>query len=309
MMLRCISLKTGEPMPIPDRTLLALGNFDGVHLAHRALLREAKSWRDRDFADAAVGVFCFRTLPADHLLADPVGHLCTYEERLSRFASCGMELAIVAEFEELRDLSPTDYVEQILQAECHCIAAACGFNHRFGKGGEGTPALLERLLEGHVLIQPSVTDGGLPISSTRIRALLAEGEPEEAARLLGAPYSFKAHVLHGKALGRRLGAPTVNQNFPIGAALPRLGVYAVSCEIDGRRFFGISNVGVHPTVDHAAPVNCETHLFDLNEDLYGKEIEISFLHFIRPERRFETAEALAEQIKADLLEARRLFNH
>ena len=104
-------------MPIPDRTLLALGNFDGVHLAHRALLHAAKSLRDREFTDTVVGVFCFRTLPADHLLADPVGHLCTYDERLSRFADCGMEIAIVAEFEELRELSPTEYVEQILKSE------------------------------------------------------------------------------------------------------------------------------------------------------------------------------------------------
>lgn len=297
--LNCICLETMRSVPIPDCTVLCLGNFDGVHRAHRKLLSSARAWRDQAFPDAAVGVFCFQELSSDELSDHPPGHLCTLEERLARFAECGMEFAVLAEFSELRELPAEDYVRDILVGRCHCVAAACGFNHRYGRGGQGTPALLEQSLNGHLLVQPAVLDGETPVSSTRIRQLLASGKPEEAARLLARPYTLCAPVLHGKALGRTIGAPTVNQNFARNAVLPRFGVYATDCEVAGVHYAGVSNVGIHPTVDRNAPANCETYLLDFSGDLYGRMVTVSFLHFIRPEMKFDSVEALREQIAKD----------
>jgi len=305
--LTCISLASGQPMPMPQSTLLCLGNFDGVHLGHRALLRAAREWRDSRFSGVPIGVLCFRDLPSDTLADPPVGHLCSLEERLSRFRECGMEIAILASFSELRDLSPEAYIEQILKGACHCVAAACGFNHRFGRFGKGTPALLGERFGDALLLQEQVTALGEPVSSTRIRGLLQAGEPEQAEALLTRPYTLKAPVLHGKALGRTIGVPTVNQNFPQNAVVPRLGVYATEVEVRGGRYVGVSNVGIHPTVDADARVNCETFLLHFNGDLYGEEITVSFRRFLRPEMKFDSVEALCEQIRLDVQRAEELL--
>jgi riboflavin kinase/FMN adenylyltransferase len=282
---------------------LCLGNFDGVHLGHRALLQAARKWRDARFPGIPVGVFCFRDFPSDTLSDPPVGHLCSLEERLSRFAECGMEIVILASFAELRALSPETYIEQILKETCHCVAAACGFNHRFGRFGKGTPALLEERFGDALLLQEQVTALGEPVSSTRIRGLLQSGKPEQAEALLTHPYSLKASVLHGKAFGRTIGVPTINQNFPVNAVVPRFGVYATEVEVRGERYVGVSNVGIHPTVDADACVNCETFLLNFSGDLYGEEVTVCFRRFLRPEMKFESVEALREQIRQDVCRA------
>lgn len=289
---------------MPEHTLLCLGNFDGVHLAHRKLLQDARAWRDKDLPGLAVGVFCFRELPVDLLLADPPGHLCSARERLERLAECGMEFAVLAEFAELRSLAPQDYVREILIERCHCCAAACGFNHRFGAGASGSPALLQKELNGKLLLADAVTDGGEAVSSTRIRGLLEQGNVEEAARLLKGSYRLRAPVLHGKALGRRIGSPTVNQNFPQNAVIPRFGVYATDCLVEGKHYAGVSNVGIRPTVENKQRANCETYLLDFSGDVYGMEIDVSFLHFIRPEMKFASVEALRAQIAKDVATVR-----
>ncbi len=296
----CISLPDQQPMPIPLQTVLCLGNFDGVHLGHRTLLRSAREWRDERFAKVPIGVFCFRDLPSDTLSDSPVGHLCSLEERLSRFSDCGMEFVILAAFSELRDYSPTAYVEQILKEMCHCMAAACGYNHHFGRFGKGTPALLADRFPNALLLQEQVVVDGDPVSSTRIRGLLQLGEPEKAEAQLLLPYTLCAPVVHGKALGRRLGSPTVNQNFPQNAVLPRFGVYATEVIAKGTRYIGVSNVGIHPTVDAGACANCETYLIDFDGDLYGETLTVAFRRFIRPEMKFDSVEELRARIALDV---------
>jgi riboflavin kinase/FMN adenylyltransferase len=294
----CISLQTMQPAPVPQSTVLCLGNFDGVHVAHRALMHQAKELRAHRFPDAACGVFCFDP-PSSDYFTDTPAHLCTREQRLERFREMGMEYAFLADFEELRRHSPEQYVTEVLCGQCHCVGAVCGFNHRFGYRGAGNPALLEDLLEA-VEVQPEYTADGKTVSSSRIRALLLDGKAEEASALLCHPYTLRAKVLHGKQLGRTWGFPTVNQRFEDHALIPHHGVYVTECTLpDGRRVRGISNVGSHPTVDRDAEINCETHLLDFEGDLYGMEISTAFLHFIRPEQCFSSAAALKEQIARD----------
>ncbi|MBQ7391070.1 MAG: hypothetical protein IJV73_00135, partial [Clostridia bacterium] len=133
--LECIAIHTRKICQIPAQTVICLGNFDGVHLAHRKLLRIAVKHRNSDFADAACCVLCFRTPSSDYLSKTPAAHLCTLEQKLDRFAEEGIEYAILCDFPDIRALSPKEFAEEILRDGCHCVAAVCGFNYRFGKNG------------------------------------------------------------------------------------------------------------------------------------------------------------------------------
>ena len=295
----CLSLQTMQPVPVPPSCVLCLGNFDGVHVAHRALMHTAAKLRAHRFPDAVCGVFCFDP-PSSDFLQDKVAHLCTREEKLERFREVGMEYAFLADFQSLRSYSPEQFVLDVLKNECHCVAAVCGFNHRFGHRGAGNPTLLQKLLDGPVEVQEAISEFGDVVSSSRIRNLLWEGDAARAAKLLSKPYTIQAEVLHGKALGRKWGFPTVNQKFPKNALIPKFGVYVTDCTLpNGLHCRGVSNVGKRPTVDLDDTVNCETHLIDFEGDLYGEQLTVAFLHYLRPEKKFQSTEELRAQIEAD----------
>ncbi len=304
--MRILDPRTARACEMPRETVLCLGNFDGVHRGHRALIRAAREMRDEKFPQAALGVFCFCGLSSDWLSEDPPGHLTSEEERLERFAEAGAELAVIADFPLLRDTEPREFIRRVLIGDCRCVAAACGFNHRFGRRGEGTPDLLRNMLNGNLLLQAAVMEGGEPISSTRIRRLLIEGKPDEAAKLMGHPYLLTAPVVSGARLGRTIGFPTVNQRFAPLALIPRAGVYRTDCEVNGVHYAGVTDIGTRPTVDGAHEVRCETHLLDYEGDLYGKTVRVAFLRYLREERKFDTVEALREQIARDRETVRRL---
>lgn len=306
MRLKCLSLPDQNYVPISEATILCLGNFDGVHLGHRALLQKAKELQS-NMPHASCGVLCFDTPPTELLLGDRAPlRLSTREQKLKAFCEAGMEFVILVDFASIKDLSPTEFVQGVLIEQCHCAAAVCGFNYHFGMGGVGTAELLASLLPAPVSVVAPVRALGDTVSSSRIRSLLQAGDVETAAQLLDHPYTLHSAVIHGKGLGHHLGAPTINQRFPERAQLPRCGVYVTQCEIDGMRYRGVTNVGTHPTVDRNAPVNCETYLLDFDGSLYGKTVSVSFLHFLRPEQKFESREALSAQIRADI-EAARTF--
>ena len=296
-----ISLQTEKASKISEANILCLGNFDGVHYAHRTLLRQAKKMRDEKLPHALVGVFCFEKPSTDFLYTNPPKHITTLEQKLKYFADEGMDFACVVDFEALRDLSPEEFVNNVLIAQCNCKAAVCGFNYRFGKNGSGAPSLLKNLLGADaVVVQNAVEHNGITVSSTRIRELLSQGNVKEANTLLTIPFSITAPVEHGKGLGRQLGAPTFNQLPPKGMLIPARGVYLTRCMVEGKFYYGLTNVGTHPTVDTDAALNLETHLLYFNGDLYQKKLTIEFLDYIRPERRFDSPKELQEQIQQDI---------
>ncbi len=301
----CLSLQTMQQVEMPASCVLCLGNFDGVHLAHRALMHTAAKLRAHRFGDAVCGVFCFQP-PSSDFFTDTPEHLCTPEEKLEYFREAGMEYAFLANFEALRSYSPERFVTEILLERCRCVAAVCGFNFRFGCHGSGDPAHLRQLLGAPVEIVDEIRrSDGTRICSSYIRALLRDGKPQEAAALLLHPYTLRAEVLHGKALGRTWGFPTINQQFPSNMLIPKHGVYVTDCTLpDGTNIRGISNVGIRPTVDCEATVNCETHLIDYQGSLYGEKVAVSFLHYVRPEQKFQSADELKRQIEKDLQTAK-----
>ena len=297
---RYISLQT-EQSKNSEVNILCLGNFDGVHYAHRSLLREAKKLQKEKMPNARVGVFCFEKLSTDFLSPNPPKHLTTLDQKLKYFADEGMDFAYVADFPSIQALSPEAFVNDVLITQCHCKAVVCGYNHRFGKGGTGTHRLLQSFFSKETAIATDpVQLGGAPVSSTRIRQLLAKGKVKEATELLTLPFSISAPVEHGKGLGRHLGFPTFNQTPPKEILIPARGVYLTRCTIDGQEYYGLTNIGTRPTVDIDAEVNIETHLLHFDGDLYQKELRIEFLDYIRPEQRFESKEALQKQIQLDI---------
>lgn len=303
--IECIALSDMMPTKIPTESVICLGNFDGVHLAHRELLRLGCKMRRESFGNAACAVFCFREPSSDYLSPAKPAHLSTLAQKLQYFREEGVEYVFLADFPAVQELSAAEFAQMLLVKSCHCVAAVCGFNYRFGKGGLGSAKELSALLGCPVAVQSEVRAEDDTVSSTRIRRLLSEGNAEEAARLLTRPYCFSAKVVHGKALGQKLDAPTLNQYFPKNMLIPRCGVYVTACEVDGKLYRGVSNVGVRPTVDQNAEVNCETYLLDFSGNLYDKEIKLSFLKFLRPEQKFENAELLRRQIQADILAAKK----
>ena len=296
-----ISLQTEQSSTISEANILCLGNFDGVHLAHRTLLREAKKLQIQKMPNARVGVFCFENPSTDFLSPNPPKHLTTLEQKLKYFADEGMDFACVADFSALQDLSPEAFVNDVLIGQCACKAVVCGYNYRFGKGGMGTYQMLEALFPNDCVVTvPAVYQNDETVSSTRIRELLKLGKVKEANVLLTMPYSITASVEHGKGLGRHLGAPTFNQAPPTEVLIPARGVYLTRCFIGDKYYYGLTNIGTHPTVDVSAPLNIETHLLDFEGDIYLQEICVEFLDYIRPELCFKSKEDLQQQIQQDI---------
>ncbi len=306
-----VDLRGTEPIrsAAPARSVMCLGNFDGVHRAHSVLLAEGRQLARELSAkegETLAGVFCFFRPTVDFVFTPegvtPVrvrGHLTTLRDKLRIFAERGLDFACLCDFPDVRDLTPPEFIS-LLKESCGCVGVVCGFNYYFGRGAQGNAYhLLEAFGEGHMFIQPEMKVDGITVSSSHIRACLKEGDTETAERLLGRPYSLETAVVHGKALGRTLGFPTANQYFPAERAIPQTGVYATLCHTPYGVYAGVSNVGSHPTVDDFARVNCETYIIDMKGDLYGKRIKVEFLTKLRDEQKFDGLDSLVAAIQRD----------
>ena len=313
--IRLIGLDKCTSLPPSSHTFsIALGNFDGVHTAHRLLLAAAtRKASARKNCHSAV--FCFDPPSSDYLnMSGVVGrHLSTTAEKLTAFRECGIQYVFLADFPALKNVEPSDFINNVLKNVCCAECVVCGFNFRFGRMGAGTPDLLKQAFpDGHCETVPPCCipighEAATVISSSAIRNALADGQVETAGRLLGQPYSITAPIVTGKQLGRTIGVPTVNQSFPEDKILLRHGIYVTRCFIDGNWYEGVSNVGTRPTVDDHAPVNCETHLLHFNGDVYGHLATVEFLHRLRDEKRFRSIEDLKKAIQSDVENAIKYF--
>ncbi len=298
----CLDLRGGQarPMEPPRRSVLCLGNFDGVHVAHAALLREGVALSRRMAAEC--GVLCFFRPSMDYFSADGGRgmHLTSLSAKLARFAEVGVDFVCLLYFPEVRGLSPRQFLS-LLTHRVGCVGAVCGFNHRFGKEAAGDASLLQDHFGAEaVRILPEMVMNGETVCATRIRECLWHGKTEEAAALLGRPYSLTATVTGGKRLGRTMGFPTANQYFPAKALIPAHGVYAALCSTPEGIFPGVANVGCRPTVDgRDARVNCETYILGYTGDLYGVCMRTEFLFHLRGEQTFDSLCELTAAIRRD----------
>ena len=305
-----IDLRTMREACAPPASVVCLGNFDGVHIGHAALIQETlakKEQLSKDHAEIAACACFFRTLTSDYLRDTPTPRLTTFDEKLSLFATSGLDYAFVIDFEEVGGLSPDIFVEQILKASFHCVFAVCGFNFRFGKQASGDADRLKSLMDNAASIVHPVIVGGKTVSSSLLRQLIADGDVHLVPALLGRPYSLNVDVLHGKALGRTLGIPTINQCFPQKLAVPKRGIYITKTQIGDVEYPSVTNVGIRPSVEDGDFLNCETHILDFDGDLYGKRLRVQFIHRLRDEMKFENVNALTAQIQADIKAAKAYY--
>lgn len=294
----------------------ALGNFDGVHRGHAALIAAAKKLAEQEERLCCVYSFREHTATANGTV---VPLLTLPDEKEACLSALGVELFMNDDFSAIRSLSCEEFCRDILVGRLHCEIAVCGKDFRFGKNRAGDSDRLRREMEAlgkRVLTVDDVfddTDGGTAtvIHSTTIRALLSDGDTERAAALLGRPYSISYPVIHGQKLGRTLGFPTVNQAPDARKLCPKKGVYACLCRIDGTVYRGVCDVGTKPTVTPTgidAPLLCETHILDYSGDLYGKTVTVEFFARLRDEKKFSSPEELRREIERNKQQTVRYFD-
>jgi len=307
-----IRLDHREPMPEALRgAIVALGNFDGFHLGHQAVVREAVDWAKSEGRPAIVATF--DPHPVRHFAPHvPPFRLTTLDQREELFAAAGADAMLVFHFDgELASTDAEDFVAALLHAQLGAAGIVTGEDFTFGKGRGGDRHRLAELAGRHGIATRAVgpvMDRGQPVSSSRIRDALKAGDCETAAQLLTRPFAVRGIVQHGDKRGRTIGFPTAN--IALGTYLrPRFGIYAVSARIvdDGAQLIGAANLGIRPQFE--PPVELlEPFFFDFSGDLYGREIEVSFRHFLRPEAKFDSLDALVAQMAKDCEEARKLLS-
>lgn len=289
---------------------VALGFFDGVHLGHGALLR-----RTRELAEAlhaAPAALTFVPHPSALLSAQPVPLLTTPDDRaLLMRRLYGVDELLVLPFDAaMRDMPWETFVEDILMKRYNAKALVCGQDYRFGARGAGTPArLAEKCAETGVAFSEvaEVRLDGQKVSSSAVRAFLAQGDAAAAARFLGHPHLLRGTVVGGQKLGRTLGIPTANLALAPEILLPRYGVYAAKAYFDGAERLAVVNIGVRPTVHGDAPT-VEPWILDHDGDLYGHALTLALHAFLRPERKFPTLAALTAEAQKNAQQTRTYFN-
>ncbi len=289
------SLTSPQSNTVPEGAVILFGCFDGVHLGHLALLEEAKRLSGE-----------IRPITVWVIDRGSRDSLTTPEEKRRIFAENGAQYLIAEDFDAIRSLTGDEFFRRYVLS-LRPSAVVCGFNFRFGVKASCGADDLRNMAETHGIrcsVVPALTVNDTTVSSTAIRAAVREGDTLTASKLLGHPLSYTSEILHGRQIGRTISHPTVNQRIPERKIAPPFGVYSciVSFEKDGQPITkgGVCNIGSRPTVnDDAGDITLETYLFDFSGDLYGETITTSLVEMLRPERRFDSVDALREQIERD----------
>lgn len=309
---------TSSLTTVKTPTLVALGNFDGIHRGHRQVIQPIL--QDNQLSESCSGaclekvfstVVTFSPHPQEFFTGQCRTLLTPLEEKVQYLEKLGVEQLVLLPFDQaLASLTPQEFVEKILVQQLQARQISVGQNFRFGKRRAGTTDDLKAIAAQHnirVNIVPLYTAAGDRVSSSAIRQALEQGNLHQATQLLGRPYALVGEVVKGRQLGRTIGFPTANLNFPAEKFLPQKGVYRVSVKgarIDG---LGVMNIGDRPTV--ASPdqpqQTVEVHLLDWSGDLYGQTLTVELESFLRPEQKFASLDDLKAQIQLDCQVARR----
>ena len=278
-----------------NKTVVAVGSFDGVHIGHAALIKKAVDTAAATGAKPAVWTF---DTYAPKSVSD---HIIPPEKRTEYFEKLGAAVVYTCAFEDVKDMSAEDFVKNVLIDKCGAVYAVCGYNFRFGKNASADAERLSALMRengGGCIIIDKVCANGAAVSSTAVKKALSDGDIKLANEMLGRQFSVEMPVIHGKSIGKSLGFPTINQTYPDGLVMLKHGVYACETYIDGVKYKAVTDVGVKPTVgsDH---VCCESFILDYDGDLYGRTVTVYFTKFLRRERKFASLEMLSAQIAED----------
>ncbi|MCK5758038.1 MAG: bifunctional riboflavin kinase/FAD synthetase, partial [Clostridiales bacterium] len=288
---------------------IGLGNFDGVHRAHEFLITElVNECKNRNIKSM---IYTFRKHPGNILEGNSIKLISSLERRIERFRELGVDCLCLVDFtREYANITARSFIKKILKEKYNTKLVVTGFNYRFGKGGKGNTDLLEKLgkeLEFDVLIVPPVMLEDQVISSTLIREKIKEGKMESARNMMGRNYSIRGKVEYGNRIGTEIGFPTANIKPLKDFALPKSGVYYTNTIVDELTYKSITNIGNNPTVSEKKRVVIETHIFDFNSWLYGKNIEVLFISMIREEKKFLSVKALKKNIISDIKLVKKRF--
>jgi riboflavin kinase/FMN adenylyltransferase len=259
-----------------NRIAVALGDFDGMHLAHKTVVTGAEN---------AV-IYCVNNRFS--LLQKSI-----FKRRFPN--------AVFADFEQLKNMSAYEFIDDVLVGQFHAGMILCGFNFRFGKNAMWSAHDLRNFLEEKdiwVRILEHLDYGDKPISSSRIRSCVLSGDIDQANKMLGYNFTFENEVLCGDQRGRTIGYPTINQHLPEGLVVPKFGVYESRAIVDGKTYKSFTNIGIRPTWLLDEPL-CETHIFDFSGDLYSKTVQIELVRYMRGEKKFASTQELKEQLTND----------
>lgn len=291
-----------------NRTAITIGKFDGVHIGHQKLLDKVLNAK-RESCSAVV--FTFDRFPGKILSGSEQTYLLSEDEKQEFMREYGMDYYVMFPFsKETASMEPEEFVSEVLVKTMHVEKLYVGKDFRFGKERKGDVSLLERLaiqfgFEFEAIEKETHRDE--VVSSSRIRDEVMNGNAEEVCAMLGRPYAISGPVIHGRQLGRTIGIPTINLTIPEGKIRPKSGVYCSKVLISGTEFNGITNIGTKPTVQDELIYGAETYLFDCNEDLYGNNVTIELLHYVRMEQKFSSIDDLMQQLERDKQYAKDYF--
>jgi len=298
-----ISRSLSTPALPAGSTCAAIGLFNGMHLGHKAVIdKMLELSRECGLTPLVFTFTAANNIPA---AKGKMTLLLSPQSMNSMLEQSGVREVICPDFDEFRSLEPGQFVHDILGARLGVARVVCGYDFHFGKNAAGDTQSLRKLCAQSgiaVDVVPAVIADGQPAATRRIRAFIEEGNIPAANRLFGRPFTIDFEVVAGRQIGRTLDWPTINQAFPPGYTLPRFGVYATITNVHGRLYSSVTNVGVKPTVG-GGDVLAETYIQGFSGDIYGEHIQVQFLKFLRPERKFDGLQALKEAIGADAQQA------
>ena len=292
---------------IEEETVITFGKFDGLHRGHELLMENLLVWREKYHYKAVV--FTFDIPPKRQVNGADTRVLTTNAEKYAIFERTGVDYLIECPFTpEVMCMEPKAFIEWMVRS-LHAKCFVVGNDFHFGHNRAGDYKVLRQYADEYgyeVVVLDKMQEDGRDISSTYIREEINLGHIEKANHLLGYEFFVKSKIVHGRQLGRQIGIPTINMELPQEKLLPPNGVYATRVFLDGVWHKGVTNVGCKPTVSETQMIGVETHILDFNEDVYGKEAEVCFLHFIRPEQKFDSIDDLQAQMARDV-ETSRLY--
>jgi len=294
------------------KSVVTVGTFDGIHKGHVDIIKFVVDEAEKDKAENFVVTF----EPHPRLVVSKkfdIGILTAFEEKAALFEKLNVQNLLVVNFNnEFADISHEEFVKSYLVDKINASHIVIGHDHKFGKGRSGDENKLLHLanqLNFRLTVIPAVYADGLEVSSTKIRNALTSGNLTDANKLLGRYYSLKGLVVEGVQRGREIGFPTANiEPLNKSKLIPMNGVYAVKCSISGEKYSGVLNIGKRPTFENQDKVFIELHIFDFEQDIYGKPVELEFVERIRDEKKFNLVNELVEQINFDIKKAKQIFN-
>lgn len=273
------------------KNAVVLGTFDGVHLGHKSVIQNAIGY--------CVTAVTFQKAPRAYF-DDKIKALMTRDDRIDRLKSLGVDNTVMLDFNKVKDISAIDFLEEIRE-EYNPSLICCGYNYHFGKNAKGDTSLLSDYCNTHNIklsVSECVEINSSAVSSTLIREKISKGIIEQANKMLGYNFGFSAEVVNGDKRGRRLGFPTINQEFPDCLTLPLFGVYETRVTVNSQSYRAITNIGLRPTF-LTNKVFCETYIENFSGNIYGDTVDLRFIKFIRKEKKFDSLEQLKNAIEQD----------